>query len=277
VNSYDSICRDLALKTGYAVVFPEYTLAPEAQFPTQQEQCYAVLKWVSENGHTKGLSMDNFAIVGDSAGGQLTPAVTILASTRKPTIPIKFQVLLSPVTDLLTLSTERETISEFELFNGPIITVPFLQKCVANYAPNARDQRSELASPRLISPEHAKKQPPTLIVNSSADPLRDDGLLFGQVLQQAGVDCSIVTMHGQGHDSAVLEATRNGPTPKTTIELVVTKIELALGSSSTKRKAEDEEDVADSLEVKKLVNGKKTANGNHKTVNGRQKRLRSSR
>jgi acetyl esterase len=278
VNSYDSICRDLALQTGYAVVFVEYTLAPEAQFPTQQEQCYAVLKWVSEHGHTKGLSTINFAIIGDSAGGQLTPAVSILASTRKPTIPIKFQVLLSPVTDLLTLTIERETTSEFELFNGPLITVPFLQKCIANYAPNAKDQKSELASPRLISPEHAKKQPPTLIINSAVDPLRDDGLLFGQILHQAGIDCSIVTMHGQLHDSSVLEATRNGPTPKTTIELITAKIKLALGEKSNKRKAEvGEQEMIESVETKNAVSGKKTASGKQNAVNGRQKRLRSSR
>jgi len=69
VTSYDSICRDLALQTGYAVVFVEYTLAPEARWPTQQEQCYAVLKWVSQNGAQKGLSQDKIAIFGDSAGG----------------------------------------------------------------------------------------------------------------------------------------------------------------------------------------------------------------
>lgn len=102
MDSYDSICRDLALQTGFAVVFPEYTLAPEARYPTQQEQCYATVKWVSQHGHTKGLSQNAFSIVGDSAGGQLTPAVTILCSTRKPVIPIRYQVLLSPVTDLVT-------------------------------------------------------------------------------------------------------------------------------------------------------------------------------
>jgi acetyl esterase len=69
VHTHDSICRDLALKTGYAVVFPEYTRAPEARYPTQQEQCYAVVKWVREHGASKHLSRDAFSIVGDSAGG----------------------------------------------------------------------------------------------------------------------------------------------------------------------------------------------------------------
>jgi acetyl esterase len=70
VSSYDSICSDIALKSGFAVVFPEYTLAPEVRFPTQQEQCYAVVKWVHEHGVTLGLRQQGFAIVGDAAGGK---------------------------------------------------------------------------------------------------------------------------------------------------------------------------------------------------------------
>ena len=69
VKAYDSICRDLALQTRQAVVFVEYTLAPEAKWPTQQEQCYAVLKWIRQNGAKKGLDGERIAVVGDSAGG----------------------------------------------------------------------------------------------------------------------------------------------------------------------------------------------------------------
>ena len=69
MDSFDSICRDLALQTGFAVVFPEYTLAPEARYPTQQEQCYAVVQWVKENGYSKELSQTALSVVGDTAGG----------------------------------------------------------------------------------------------------------------------------------------------------------------------------------------------------------------
>ena len=69
MNTHDSTCRDLALQTGYAVVFPEYTLAPQARYPTQQEECYAVVKWVHKYGQSKLLSQNVFSIVGDSAGG----------------------------------------------------------------------------------------------------------------------------------------------------------------------------------------------------------------
>lgn len=70
ISDYDSIVRDLALRTGYPVIFPEYTLAPEAQFPLQHNQTYDSLKWLTENGETLGLQGPNFTIVGDSAGGE---------------------------------------------------------------------------------------------------------------------------------------------------------------------------------------------------------------
>lgn len=227
VNSYDSICRDLALQTGYAVVFPEYTLVPAARYPTQQEQCYATVKYVAEHGQDHGLSRSTFAVVGDSAGGQLAVATSILASTRSDGIKFSFQVLLSPATDVIT--SDRETPSEFKFFNGPFLTVPFLQKTIDAYIPVPADRESELASVRLITAEHAAKQPPTLVVNSAVDVLRDDGILFGKILQKAGVDCAIVVAHGQLHDSLVLEATRKGPTPSAVMKMVVAEVKSALG------------------------------------------------
>ncbi|KAF1979982.1 alpha/beta hydrolase fold-3 domain-containing protein [Bimuria novae-zelandiae CBS 107.79] len=226
VNIYDSICRELALQTGYAVVFPEYTLAPEARYPTQQEQCYATVKYVSEHGHEHGLSREKFAIVGDSAGGQLAVATTLLASTRNDGIKFGVQVLLHPITD--TVTSDRDTPSAFHFFNGPFNTVPFMRGAIDTYIPIATDRESELASPQKISAEHAAKQPPTLIISSAVDVLRDDGLLFGEILQKAGVDCAVVVAHGQLHVSLVLEATRKGPTPRAMMRLVATKIKETL-------------------------------------------------
>lgn len=243
VTSYDSICRDLALQTGYAIIFVEYTLAPEARWPTQQEQCYAVLKWIAQNGAKKGLSQDKIALVGDSAGGtsnvsivpqhtdtlpgQLAIATSILASTRHPKIPISHQSLLHPVTS--TRISDRQTPSEFEFFSGPLLTLPFLKKAYATYSPNAGDRESELATPLNISAAHAKLQPPTLVINSAVDLLRSGGEAIGEILQRSGVDCTVLTTYGQVHDSEVLEATRGGPTPRAVVRMVAGEIRNALG------------------------------------------------
>lgn len=158
--------------------------------------------------------------------GQLTIAVTILASTRKPLIPIAYQVLISPVTD--TVTTDRDTSSEYRFFNGPFLTVPFLRKSIDAYIPDPDDRKSELATPRNISAKNAANQPPTLILNAAADPLRDDGVLFGEILQNAGVDVTILTGHGQLHDSIVFEAVRNGATPRAMVRLIAVQLREAL-------------------------------------------------
>ncbi|KAF3007433.1 hypothetical protein E8E13_003495 [Curvularia kusanoi] len=236
VSSHDSLCRDIATQTGFAVVFPEYTLAPEARYPTQHEQCYALVKWVKKHGNTKGLSQDLFAIVGDSAGGQLTTAVTILTSTRKPLINIAYQVLISPVTD--TVTTDRDTPSEHRFFDGPFLSVPFMRKAIDAYIPEADDRTSELATARNITAKDAARQPPTLIINSAADILRDHGILYGEILQKAGVDVAIITGHGQLHDSLLFEAVRSGATSQAMVRLMTAQLKQALkGAETSKRES----------------------------------------
>lgn len=69
-NTHDRLLRDLVRETGYAFVFPYYTPAPDARYPTQIEESYAVLDWIAKNGASKGLKIDKFAIAGDSVGGK---------------------------------------------------------------------------------------------------------------------------------------------------------------------------------------------------------------
>ena len=126
------------------------------------------------------------------------------------------------------MTTDRDTPSEFQYFNGPFLTVPFLRKAIDEYIPDPDDRVSELATPRNISKTHAAKQPPTLICNAAVDVLRDDGILFGEILQNAGVDVSIVTFHGQLHDSVVFEATRQGATPRSEVGLITAQLKSVL-------------------------------------------------
>jgi acetyl esterase len=106
--------------------------------------------------------------------------------------------------------------------------VPFCKKSYAIYVPDAEDRDDELAAPINITAAHAKLQPPTLIINSAVDPLRDDGKRFGEILQTNGIDCAVLTTHGQVHDSEILELTRGGPTPRAVVRMVAGSIVDAL-------------------------------------------------
>lgn len=225
IEDYDSIVRDLALRTGYPVVFPEYTLAPEVQFPVQHDQCYDSLKWLTENGETLGLRGTNFTIVGDSAGGHLAAGVNIMSIERKDfTVP--FNVLISPITS--TDTNTPLTQSEKELFGGPFLSVPILRAMADFYIPRAEDRVTPLGSPRSMPDELAAQFPPTLIVVSSVDVLRSGGELLGEKLQGQGVDSAVVVGHGQLHDTVVSEAAREGPTPKALMTLIASEIKQRL-------------------------------------------------
>lgn len=106
--------------------------------------------------------------------------------------------------------------------------MPFLRKAIDEYILDPDDRVPELATPRNISKNHATKQPPTLICNAAVDVLCDDGILFGEILQKAGVDVSIVTFHGQLHDSVVYEATRQGATPSSEVRLIAAQLKSVL-------------------------------------------------
>src|SRR6266852_8929660 len=78
-KTHDRLMRELAVGAGAAVVFPEYRLSPEAKYPTALEECYSVVTWVAECGREHGLDAERLAVAGDSVGGNLAAAVTLLS------------------------------------------------------------------------------------------------------------------------------------------------------------------------------------------------------
>ena len=96
--THDRLIRELTVGTGAAVVFPNYSRSPEARYPTAIEECHAVARWVAEHGADKLLDGSRLAIAGDSVGGNMTAAITLLAKERR-TPTLRAQVLFYPVTD----------------------------------------------------------------------------------------------------------------------------------------------------------------------------------
>ncbi|CAM5256919.1 Acetyl esterase [Streptomyces tanashiensis] len=97
-HTHDRLVRELAVGADAAVVFPEYDLSPEARYPVAIEQNFAVARWVVEQGATKGLDAGRMAVAGDSVGGNMAAALTLMAKERGG-VPLVQQVLFYPVTD----------------------------------------------------------------------------------------------------------------------------------------------------------------------------------
>lgn len=147
-------------------------------------------------------------------------------SIERQEFKIPYNVIICPATS--TDLTVAPTLSEYELFGGPFISVPIVRAMAQNYIPRAEDRASALGSPRAMPDEVAAQFPPTLIVVGSADPLRSAGELLGEKLQGQGVDCAVIVGYGQLHDTIVAEATRKGPTPSAILTLIVGEIKQRL-------------------------------------------------
>jgi acetyl esterase len=96
--THDRLVRELATGTGMAVVFPEYSLSPEAKYPTAIEQNYAVAQWIASEGSSKGLDGTQQSVAGDSVGGNMAAALTLMAKQRGD-VRFARQLLFYPVTE----------------------------------------------------------------------------------------------------------------------------------------------------------------------------------
>jgi acetyl esterase len=97
-HTHARLVRELAIGTRAAVRFPSCTLSPEARFPTVIEECFAVVRWVTDHGLDHGPDPERMALAGDSVGGTIAVALTLLARERGGAT-FRQQVLFYPPTD----------------------------------------------------------------------------------------------------------------------------------------------------------------------------------
>lgn len=188
---------DVALGTNKAVVFVEYSKSPEARFPVALEECYTALKYVAEHGNDLNLDTSHISILGDSVGGNLAIATTLLTIERKGP-KIKSLVLFYPVTSA-DLNSES-----YELFKeGPWLTKKAMEWFWNAYEPSS-DRSDKLLSPINASLEELKKFPPTLLITDENDVLRDEGEAFAKRLAEAGAEVTAIRVLLTLHDFLLL-------------------------------------------------------------------------
>ncbi|MFE6776309.1 alpha/beta hydrolase [Streptomyces sp. NPDC057702] len=187
----DAICRALANATGCLTVGVGYRLAPENPFPAAPEDCFAGLRWVAEHAARFGGDPARLAVAGDSAGGNLAAAVTLMA--RDAGGPeLRAQVLVYPNTDYLADTPSRREITDPLLFNDKSVRWYW-----DNYLTSADDGGHPLASP-LRAPDHGGL-PPALVITAEYDPLRDEGESYAARLRESGVRAEAVRYPGVTH------------------------------------------------------------------------------
>jgi acetyl esterase len=213
-QNHQRLLRDLVVGSGQIGVFVEYTPLPAAKFPTQLEESYAALKWVSEHAGELGADGSRIAVAGNSVGGNMTAALALMAKDRKGP-KISYQVLLIPATD-----ASVETASYREYGNGRFLARAFMKYGWDLYAPDAKTRDNPYVSPLRASIEELKDLPPALVITAENDPLRDEGEAYARRLKEAGVSVDAVRYNGTIHDFVLLNALRDVPSTEAAIEQV---------------------------------------------------------
>ncbi|MFG1759518.1 alpha/beta hydrolase [Micromonospora echinofusca] len=189
VDTADGICRRLANAVPCQVVTVGYRLAPEHPFPAAVHDCHAAARWIADNPAEFGVDPLRVAVGGDSAGGNLAAAVTLLARERGGP-RLAAQLLVYPNTDQ---SADADGGGE-----DPLL---FNRRSVAwyrgHYLADPADARHPLASPLLAA--DLAGLPPALVITAEHDPLRDEGERYAHRLRGAGVPTTLTRYAGMVH------------------------------------------------------------------------------
>ncbi len=202
-STHDRLVRELAYGAHAAVIFVDYTPSPEARFPVPIEQAYAATKWVAAHGDEIGVDGSRITVAGDSVGGNMTAAVTLMDKEQHGP-KLLGQVLFYPVTN-----AAFDDASYQQFADGPWLTRNAMMWFWNAYAPNVADRSNILASPLRASLNQLKGLPKALVITDEADVLRDEGEAYASKLRAAGDDVTAVRYEGVFHDFVMLNALRN--------------------------------------------------------------------
>ncbi|MFH9550544.1 alpha/beta hydrolase [Streptomyces sp. NBC_00377] len=221
-HTHDRLVRELAVGAGAAVVFPEYDLSPEARYPVAVEQNFAVARWIVEEGASRGLDGGRLAVVGDSVGGNMSAALTLMAKERGG-VPLVQQVLFYPVTD-----AAFDTGSYHQFAEGYFLRRDGMQWFWDQYTTSEAERAQITASPLRATTAQLTGLPPALIITGEADVLRDEGEAYANKLREAGVPVTAVRFQGIIHDFVMLNALRETHAAQAAITLAVGTLRDAL-------------------------------------------------
>ncbi|KTD55830.1 alpha/beta hydrolase [Legionella santicrucis] len=220
---YERLLSALTNGTGAALIFVEFQRAPEGQYPIPIEEVYAVIKWIAENGSQLNLDASRLAIAGESAGGNIAAAVTLLAKERKGP-KIGFQLLLYPVT---SASFDQPSYQEFA--DGYFLSLEAIQ-CLWNfYCPDIVVRNQPTASPLRATLEQLSGLPPTLIISTECDVTRDECEAYAHKLIEAGVPVLSVRFEATVHAFLMLDALAETQASRGAMALIFYKLREFFG------------------------------------------------
>ena len=191
LQSYDALCRKIALSADCIVVSVDYRLAPEHKFPAGVVDSFAALKWTARHARELGGDPSRIAIGGDSAGGNLAAVCAIRArDAGEPRLV--FQLLVYPRT-----APHEDSASHQALAEGYMLTRKVILWFHDHYRAHDADREDFRYAPLIT--KNLARLPPALIVIGEYDPLRDDGIAYADRLRDAGNEVELADYPGMVH------------------------------------------------------------------------------
>ncbi|WP_349734682.1 alpha/beta hydrolase [Pseudomonas jessenii] len=188
LDSHDFICAELASTLGVLVIAVDYRLAPEHPFPAAFDDCLKV--WRALRTGPFRLDPARTLVAGDSAGGNLAAALCLALRDAGEPVPCA-QVLIYP-----GLGGDHRLPSRSECIDAPLLSSSDVDCYHSLYLQGARHPNA-YAMPLLAT--DFSRLPPAWIAVAQLDPLRDDGVLYAERLNTAGVAATLYVGEGLVH------------------------------------------------------------------------------
>lgn len=199
-HTHDKLARELAVRTGSVVIFPEYSRSPEAKYPTAIEQNYAVLTMLPQWAEENGWRIDYLTVSGDSVGGNMAAVMCLMAKMRGGP-HIHKQLLFYPVTD-----HDFETGSYNEFATDYFLTKDGMKWFWDQYTTDENQRNEITASPLRATLEDLQGLPAAMVLNGQCDVLRDEGEAYAVKLRKAGVDVTAIRFQAMIHDFVMVNS-----------------------------------------------------------------------
>ena len=180
LDTHDGTCRELARASGAAVLSVDYRLAPEARYPAAAEDCYDACIWAEAHAGHLGIDASRMAVAGDSAGGNLAAAVSLMARDRGGPA-LRHQMLIYPVTDANFETTSYVSNGGGEYF----LSTGSMKWFWGHYLGETSPVDASLA--RVLHTEDLSSLPPATVITAQYDPLKDEGDAYAKRLSEAGI------------------------------------------------------------------------------------------
>ena len=204
LDVYDSSPRALANAAKAVVVSTHYRQAPEHPFPASHEDVFTAYKWARENAASFNGDPNRIAVAGESAGGNMAAAISLMARDQHVPLPLH-QVLVYPVA-----GTDMNTPSFEENANAKPLNKAMMEWFAKHELKNPQDK----LDPRIdLVNANLRGLPSATIITAEIDPLRSSGKMLADKLKAAGVDVDYKNYNGVTHEffgmGAVLEESKD--------------------------------------------------------------------